>query len=159
LGIYAARPAALSTGMSTGLGLGWQLGERFTYGVQLAWSSATEFTRTREVRHDDLRLRARVGIQGGRGRGMAALRLGLGPSLVLENTTRNQGQRAGLTGSDLETSAQRLVPGLDLEASVGLRIWEDWGAVIGGGPNLHLLDGEARFGWQGVVSVAWMPRP
>lgn len=160
LGLFTARPTALATGLSTGLGLGWQGGAHlFTYGLHLAWSSATEFTRTREVRHDDVRLRARAGLRGGRGLGVVALQLGLGPTLVAEHTTRNQGRRAGLTGSDLETSAQRLAPGLDLEASVGLRLWQDWGVLIGGGPNLHLIDGEARFGWQGAVSAAWMPRP
>jgi len=155
-GLLVGHPAVLETGLTTGVAAGFALGGALTGGARLGWSTATEFTSTRTITQDELRLRLHGGLAGGAGVGTAGLRLGLGGTAVHEVATRNQGARAGLQGSDLEQTTWRLVPGGELEALVTLRVWEDFGVVISGGPALHLADG-AHFGFVGGLCVAWLP--
>lgn len=156
LGLLVGHPAVLETGLTTGLAAGFALGDHLTWGAHLGWSTATEYTSTRTITQDELRLRLQGGFAGGAGVGRAGLRLGLGGTAVYEVATRNQGARAGLTGTELEQTAWRLVPGGELEAVATLRVWESLGIVVSGGPALHLLEG-ARLGFVGGLAVAWLP--
>ena len=101
-GLVLALPATWQTGLSSGIGAGVTRGRRFAWGVRGSWSTATESSLVWTVSHDDFRLRAVAALQQPAGRGVFALRLGLGPTFVYEHRTRNQGARAGLTGTDLE---------------------------------------------------------
>ena len=145
-GLVLALPASLPTGLSSGLGAGVTRGRRFAWGVRGSWSSATESSLVWTVSHDDFRLRGVAALQQPAGRGVFALRLGLGPTFVHEQRTRNQGARAGLTGSDLESSALAVFPAADLEAVVTLHIVGRWSLVLAGGPTAIVADGALRAG-------------
>lgn len=156
-GVSAARPAAMPVGLSSGVGAGITLGRAFAWGARASWSTATEYTSSWIVRQSDLKLRAAGALQHAAGRGTVALRLGVGGTLVHETRTRHQGERAGLTGDELRTSAWQMLPGGELELAVGLRIIGPWVALVSGGPSLHLIDGDARSGWIGSLGAAWQP--
>ena len=156
-GLSAARPAALPTGLSSGVGAGVTHGRTFAWGARAAWSTATEYTSSWIVRQSDMKLRLVGALQHAAGRGTFGLRLGVGGTLVHETRTRDQGERAGLTGDDLRTSVWQLLPGGDLELAVALRVVGPWVTVLSGGPSLHLKGGDPRAGWTGSLGVAWQP--
>ncbi len=160
-GLLLASPAALQTGMSAGVGLGYFRAATasgwLAWGARASWSTATEYTLTDTVRNDDIRLRLCGVLQHIAGRGSFGLRLGVGATAVYENVTASQGSRAGLTGSALETAKWYLMPAADLEGVVFLRVWHAWGMSLAGGPTLHLLDGSARYGWTSQLGVLWQP--
>jgi len=156
-GLVLAAPATLGTGLSSGFGAGLTRGRRFAWGLRGSWSSATESSLVWTVSQNDFRLRAIGALQQPAGRGVFALRLGLGPTFVYEHRTRNQGARAGLTGSDLETSALAVFPGADLEAVVKLHILGPWFLMLNGGPTAIVADGDVRFGWTAQIGAGWQP--
>ena len=156
-GLVLGLPVALGTGLSTGVGAGVSLGERFAWGARVAWSTATESSLTWTVTQADLRLRATAALQQRAGRGQFALRLGLGPTIVHESRLRNQGARAGLTGSELQTSTTVTLPAADLEAVVALRVAGPWRLFLGGGPGLTIIDGAGRWGWTAQLGAGWQP--
>jgi hypothetical protein len=159
--LVLALPAALQTGMSAGVGLGYLRAATasgwLAWGARASWSTATEYTLSDTVRNDDIRLRLCLGVQRIAGRGSFGLRLGVGATAVYENVTASQGSRAGLTGSALESTKWYLLPAADLEGVVFLRVWHAWGMSLSGGPTLHLLDGSARYGWSSALGVLWQP--
>ena len=149
------KPAALPTGLTTGVGAGLTRGGLFAWGARASWSTATEYATSWAVTHDDVRLRLTGALQRTQGRGTFALRLDLGPTLVHETRLRDQGARAGLSGSDLETTAWSILPAADLELAVTLGIAGDWAMVVSGGPSLELQGGALHAGWLGTLGVAW----
>ena len=159
--LVLALPAALQTGMSAGVGVSFSRRATadglLSWGARASWSTATEYTFVDTVRNDDIRLRLCGLIQHNAGRGSFGLRLGAGATAVYENVKASQGSRAGLTGSALENSKWYLLPALDLEGVVFLRVWHAWGMSLSGGPTLHLLDGSARYGWSSALGVLWQP--
>ena len=156
-GLVLALPATWQTGLSSGIGAGVTRGRRFAWGVRGSWSTATESSLVWTVSHDDFRLRAVAALQQPAGRGVFALRLALGPTFVYEHRTRNQGARAGLTGSDLETSALAVFPGADLEGVVTLHIVGRWFLTISGGPTAIIADGALHGGWTALLGAGWQP--
>jgi len=156
-GLVLALPATWQTGLSSGVGAGVTYGRRFAWGVRGSWSGATESSLVWTVSHDDFRLRGVAALQQPVGRGVLALRLGLGPTFVYEHRTRNQGARAGLTGSDLETSALATFPGADLEAVVTLHVVGRWSLTLGGGPTAIVADGALHGGWTAQLGAGWQP--
>jgi len=156
-GLVLAMPARLQTGLSSGIGAGVTRGRRFAWGVRGSWSSATESSLVWTVSHDDFRLRGVAALQQPAGRGVFALRLGLGPTFVYEHRTRAQGARAGLTGSDLESSALAVFPAVDLEGVVTLHVLGRWSLMISGGPTAMIADGALRGGWTAQLGVGWQP--
>ena len=156
-GLVLALPATWQTGLSRGIGAGVTRGRRFAWGVRGSWSTATESSLVWTVSHDDFRLRGVAAVQQPAGRGVFALRLGLGPTFVYEHRTRNQGARAGLTGPDLETSALAVFPAVDLEGVVTLHILGRWSLVLSGGPTAIVADGALRGGWMAQIGVGWQP--
>ena len=159
--LVLALPAALQTGMSAGVGVSFSRRATadglLSWGALASWSTATEYTLVDTVRNDDIRLRLCGLIQHNAGRGSFGLRLGAGATAVYENVKASQGSRAGLTGSALENSKWYLLPAVDLEGVVFLRVWHAWGMSLAGGPTLHLLDGSARYGWSSALGVLWQP--
>jgi len=97
------------------------------------------------------------GRRASAGRGTIGLRIGVGGTLVHESRVRNQGMRAGLMGSELETSAFRLLPAADLDAVVALHVAGPWLLMTSGGPSVDLLDGKLHGGWSAQLGVAWQP--
>lgn len=156
-GLSIGFPAALPTGMATGAVAGVTSGRRWTWGAHAAWATATESSLAWTVTHSDLRLRIQGGVQATPGRGTIGLRLGLGGTLVHETRRRNQGMRAGLSGSALETSALALLPAADLDGVVMLHIAGPWLLVIAGGPSIDRHDGALHAGWNAELGVAWQP--
>jgi hypothetical protein len=158
-GFIVGLPAALPTGLSTGIGAGIMhtCGCHLAYGALASWSSASASSETWTVTHDDLRLRATGAIRNDVGRGSLALRLGVGATLVHEDRVRNQGQRAGLSGMDLEQTATEMLPAADLEAVVGLRIFGAWAFQVAAGPTATYFDSHVRGGWTAELGVAWHP--
>jgi hypothetical protein len=156
-GLVVGFPATLPTGMSTGVGLGITSGKTLTWGARAAWVTATESSLPWTVTHSDLRLRVTGGVQATPGRGILGLRLGLGGTLVHETRVRNQGMRAGLMGSDLESSAFEMLPAADLDAVVALHIAGPWLLVTSGGPSVDYIDGKLHGGWTAELGVAWQP--
>jgi len=159
--LVLALPAALQTGMSAGVGVSFSRRATadglLSWGARASWSTATEYTLIDTVRNDDIRLRLCGLIQHNAGRGSFGLRLGAGATAVYENVKASQGSRAGLTGSALENSKWYLLPAVDLDGVVFLRVWHAWGMSLSGGPTLHLLDGSARYGWSSALGVLWQP--
>ena len=156
-GLVLGFPAALPTGLATGVGAGITAGRTLTLGARASWAAATESSLPWTVTHSDLRLRVTGGVQTAPGRGTLGLRLGLGGTLVHESRVRNQGMRAGLTGSELETSALAKLPAAELDAVVALHIAGPWLRVTSGGPSLDYHDGKLHGGWNAELGVAWQP--
>ena len=156
-GLVLGLPATWQTGLSTGVGAGVTYGRTFALGVRASWSTSTESSLAWTVSHDDFRLRVTGAVQRAVGRGSFALRLGLGPTLVLEDRIRNQGMRAGLTGSALETTTLSTLPAGELEAVVGVHVGGPWLLVLSGGPSLVVSDGVAHGGWTTLLGVGWQP--
>ena len=155
--LVVAPPAALPTGLSMGVGLGFLRGCTLAWGVRASWSTATEYTLAWQVDHDDVRIRAVGALQKAIGRGTLALRLGVGATLVHETRTRTQGARAGLTGNDLQITAWAGLPAADLEGVVMLHLSRSWSLIASVGPSLHLLTSGPRAGWTSSLGVAWQP--
>lgn len=157
-GLLLGAPAALPTGLSTGVGAGVMCGRNlFAWGARASWSTATESSIGWTVTHDDLDLRVDGAIQHTVGRGRLALRLGVGSTVVHETRLRNQGTRAGLTGSDLQTSAFAALPAGDLEAVVALHIAGPWLLMVSGGPSVSIVSSAWRTGWKSQLGVGWQP--
>jgi hypothetical protein len=156
-GLALGFPAALPTGLSTGVAAGVTVGQSLTWGARASWVTATESSLPWTVTHSDLRLRITGGVQTSPGRGTIGLRLGLGGTLVHETRVRNQGMRAGLTGSELETSSLAMLPAADLDAVIALHVAGPWLLVTSGGPSIDLLDGKAHGGWNAELGLAWQP--
>ncbi len=157
LGLLVDRPAALETGLGTGLTAGYTGPGALTWGARLGWSRATEFTRLREVTHDDLRARAEGVARYVAGGGTAELRLGLGVTTVCESRVRNQADRAGLSDAEATEAAWQLLPAADLSLAAAMRVWHDFGLRASLGPEAHLADGALRWGFVGGLAVAWLP--
>jgi hypothetical protein len=159
--LVLALPAALQTGMSAGVGASFSRRATadglLSWGARASWSTATEYTLIDTVRNDDIRLRLCGLIQHNAGRGSFGLRLGVGATAVYEARTRAQGSRAGLTGSELESTDWSLFPAADVEAVVVLRVWNSWGLSLNGGPTMHLIAGSVRAGWSSGLGVSWQP--
>jgi hypothetical protein len=156
-GLVVGFPAALPTGLATGIGAGVTTGRALALGARAAWVTATESSLPWTVTHSDLRLRATAGLQATPGRGILGLRLGLGGTVVHETRVRNQGMRAGLSGSELETSSFAMLPAADLDAVVALHITGPWLLVTSGGPSLDIVDGKLHGGWTAELGIAWQP--
>ena len=156
-GLVLGRPAAWETGMTTGVGAGITVGRRLQWGLRASWSTATESSQVWTVTRQDVRLRAAAAVQQPAGRGAFALRLELGPTLVHEGRVRNQGMRAGLTGSDLETATWAALPAADLQAVVTVHVAGPWLLVISGGPSLTYASGAAHGGWMAQIGTGWQP--
>lgn len=156
-GLVVGFPTALTTGLARGVGGGVTIGRWLTWGARAAWVTATESSLPWTVTHSDLRLRITGALQKAAGRGTIGLRLGIGGTLVHETRVRNQGMRAGLSGSELETSAIMMLPAADLDAVVALHVAGPWLLVTSGGPSLDLLDGKLHGGWSAQLGVAWQP--
>lgn len=156
-GLVLGLPATWQTGLTTGVGGGLMYGRRFAWGVRASWSTATESSLAWTVSHDDFRLRATAAVQHAVGRGTLALRLGLGPTFIYEDRVRNQGMRAGLTGSDLETSALSTVPAAELEGVVALHVAGPWLLIVSGGPSLLVSEGAIHGGWTTQLGAGWQP--
>lgn len=156
-GLALGFPAALPTGLAKGVGAGVTTGHTLAWGARAAWVTATEASLPWTVTHSDLRLRVTGTLQKAAGRGTIGLRLGLGGTLVHESRVRNQGMRAGLSGSDLETSSFAMLPAADLDAVIALHVAGPWLLVTSGGPSVDVLDGKLHAGWSAQLGVAWQP--
>jgi hypothetical protein len=158
-GLVVAMPSALPTGLATGVGVGVtrECGCWWSYGARVAWTSVSEPGATWIVSQDDLRLRLTGAIRHDAGRGTLALRLGLGSTIVREVRDREQGMRAGLTGSDLQTTAVRALPAGELEAVVSVKIMGAWLMTASAGPSVDVLAGSLQLGWTSQLGVAWQP--
>jgi hypothetical protein len=156
-GLLLALPATWQTGLSSGIGAGVTRGRRLAWGVRGSWSSATESSLVWTVSHDDFRLRAVGALQQPAGRGVFALRLALGPTFIYEHRTRNQGARAGLTGTDLENWALAVFPAADLEAVVTVHVAGRWSVMLSGGPTAIIADGALHGGWTAQLGAGWQP--
>jgi hypothetical protein len=154
-GLALAPPAALGTGLSTGLGVGASYGRVLALGLRASWSTATESSLAWQVTQSDAKLRATAAVQGAAGRGRFAVRLGAGPTIVHESRLRNQGARAGLTGSALQTSATATFAAADLEAVVAVHLAGPWLLTMSGGPTLTIIDSGAHLGWTALVGTGW----
>jgi hypothetical protein len=152
-------PAALVTGMSAGVGAAFTRvatrGGLLAWGAYASWSTATEYSLTDTIRNDDIRLRLCGQIQHAVGRGLFGLRVGVGGTLVYENSTRDQAARAGLSGGQAESTSWAMLPAADIEGVVVLRIWDSWGMSVSGGPTLHGLHSGVRAGWTSGLGVTW----
>jgi hypothetical protein len=154
--LVLALPAALQTGLTTGVGAAYTRGSGWlAWGAKASWSTATEYTLTESVRNDDIRFMLFGVAQHALGRGTIGLRLGVGGVLVYEDRIRSQGERAGLKGSALRKTAWTTLPGADLEFIVKLRILDAWSMTLSGGPTCYLLRSELRPGWLAGLGVAW----
>ncbi len=151
-------PMTLQTGMATGIGGGLTYGRRLALGVSASWATATESSLVWTVTHDDYRVRAPwPSPNNSAGRGVFALRLGVGATIVHEDRTRVQGARAGLMGAALESSATAALPAGDLEVVVSVHVAGPWLLVVSGGPSVILSDGAWRGGWTAQLGVGWQP--
>ena len=154
-GLVLALPVTWRTGLSTGVGGGFTSGRTFAWGVRGSWSTATESSLAWTVSHSDFRVMATGTVQHAAGRGIFALRLGLGPTLVRESRVRNQGMRAGLTGSELETSSLATIPVAALDGIVAVHVAGNWLLVVSGGPSILVSDGSVHAGWATQLGVGW----
>jgi hypothetical protein len=155
-GLLIGQPAALPTGITTGIGAGVtrECGCLFSYGVRASWSSETDLSTVWTLTHWDMRVRAIGSIRHTAGRGTLALRLGVGPTFVREDRYLTQGMRAG---NLQETTAFAMLPAGELEAVVGLHIAGPWLAMVSAGPTLDVVNDKLRGGWIAQIGVGWQP--
>jgi hypothetical protein len=155
-GLIVASPAALRSGMSTGIvaGVTRSCGCHLAYGVSASWSTITESSQVWTVDHTDLRLRVTGSVRHDAGRGSVALQLGLGPTFVHEVRTRNESMEAG---NGLTTRAWGTVRAGDLDAVFAVHVAGPWLAVASGGPSLDHFGGAFVLGWSASLGVAWQP--
>ena len=166
--VLLAMPAALPTGLATGVEATFTRTWRrwLAWGVRLSWSTATEHTTDYsvgwEVRHDDVRLRGLLLLRRALGRATLALRLGAGLTLVHQGLT----EKLPASYAELspyvtvgraapEENGWKVLPAIELEPAITLRLVGGWGVSLGGGPALHIVDGSARWGWTSGLGVAW----
>jgi hypothetical protein len=62
-----------------------------------------------------------------------------------------------VTGDELMTSAWRAIPAGDLQGVISLHLAGRWLVTAGGGPSLHVVDGQLRAGWTAQLGAAWQP--
>jgi hypothetical protein len=155
-GLAVGFPPALPTGLSRGIAIGMTWGRALAIGARISYASASESSAAWQVTHRDLALRATGSLQHVAGRGLLALRLGIGGTYVHESRLRQQGMRAGLEGDALATSANALLPAANLDAVVGVFVAGPWRLQLSGGPSIVWHDG-AHAGWSATVGVAWHP--
>lgn len=155
--VAVAKPAALPVGLSRGLELGVDWDAPAWLGLRAGWSRATEHTLTHTVSHGDTRLRIVGGLRHRAGRGTLGVGLRLGATLTHESRLRDQGERAGLEGAALRTSAWRLLPAADLELAIAVRVYRRWGVAVSAGPSVHLDGRDAIGGWFASAGVTWRP--
>lgn len=156
-GLLLAMPTALGPGLSMGFGLGVTRGRTLAWEARASWSTASESSIPWTVTQSDLRLRVGGALQHTLGRARAGLRVGIGPTIIHEARTRNQGAGAGLTGSALETSAFATVPAADIEAFLALHIFGPWLFTVSGGPSAAIESSSWRVGWLSLIGVGWQP--
>jgi hypothetical protein len=157
-GLVMGPSLSLGTGLATGVGAGLTYGGRFAFGARASWATATESSLAWAVTHDDYRLRAVAAVRGVAGRGVFALRLGVGATFVHEARTRLHGMRAGLSGSELESSAFALLPAADLDAVVSVHVLGPWLLALAAGPSaLMTSDGTLHGGWTAQLGIGWQP--
>jgi hypothetical protein len=156
-GLIVASPAALPSGMSTGIvaGVTRSCGCLLAYGASVSWSTITESSVDWTVDQTDLRLRVTGSVRHEAGRGSLALQVGLGPTFVHEVRTRNFAMEAGR--NDLTTRAWGTVPAGDLDAVFAVHVAGPWLAVASGGPSLDHFGGAFVLGWSASLGVAWQP--
>ena len=153
VGLLAAQPAALPSGISTGIGAGVtrQCGCGISWGVRASWSTETDWSQIWELTHWDMRLRGFGQLRYTAGRGILALRLGAGPTFVHEHRIRTQSM------DTIESSTTATLPAADLEAVVGLHVAGPWLAMLSVGPTVEILDSNLRGGWVAQIGVGWQP--
>jgi hypothetical protein len=156
-GLFTSPATSLGPSLSTGAAVGIARGKTFAWQARASWSSATESSIAWTDTQWDLRLRAGGLVQHALGRAHVGIRLGLGPNIVHEDRTRNQGQRAGLSGSAQETTAFTTIPAGDLEGVVAVHVFSRWLLVMSGGPDASLSSGTVRVGWLAQLGVGWEP--
>jgi hypothetical protein len=156
-GLLVASPAALPSGMTTGVvaGVTRSCGCHLAYGVSASWSTITESSLVWTVDQTDLRLRVTGSVRQEVGRGSIALQVGLGPTFVHEIRTRIGSMEEGRT--DLTTRAWGAVPAGDLDAVFAVHVAGPWLAVASGGPSLDHFGGAFVLGWSASLGVAWQP--
>ena len=157
-GLVLALPTALGTGLSSGVGAGVTYGRLLAWEARASWSTSTESSIPWTVTQDDIRLRAGGVLQRPLGRARVGLRLGMGPTIVYESRLRNQGARAGLTGSALQSSSTEVFAAGELEAVVALHVFGPWLLALSGGPSLAIgSSGAATGGWATLIGIGWQP--
>jgi hypothetical protein len=155
--LFLARPTALGPGLSTGFGIGVTRGHAFAWAIRASWSTATESSISWTATQSDLRLRAGFAAQRTLGRARVGIRAEIGPTLIHETRTRNQGIAANLTGNALGSSLFTTLPAADLEAFVALHVIGPWLFTVSGGPSASVESGNLRAGWTSMVGIGWQP--
>lgn len=159
--VTTALPASLQTGMAVGVAANWLTAPFATQwlqtGVSVGWGATTEYSPSWSVRHDELRARAVVAIEHQRGAGAVGVRLAAGATAIHEARDRAQAGRLGETGSALAVRTWAVQPGLDLSATATVLPLPAWGVGVALGPTLHGGSGDVRWGWQGAVTLRWLP--
>lgn len=155
-GLLLARPAALQTGLSTGVSGGLRLGEALGGLARLGWSSATEYTLTHTVTHHEFR--ARLGAEAAyrTGPGAVGLRLLCGATAVYERRERAQAERAGLSEAEALDTGLQLVPVGEAAVGYAVHVLDDFGLSLALGPSLTWRDG-AHLGFTAELGVAFWP--
>ncbi len=156
-GMLTGLPAALATGLTSGMGAGVLHAGTLTWGARASYSQATEYTTTWAVTHHEVRLRADGALQRQIGRGFVGLRLGAGVTALYEVRLRAQAARLGDAGGALNTSAWNALPGAELEAFVALPIVGPIGLGLSAGPSLHIFQGGVTPGWLAQLTAVWWP--
>lgn len=155
--LLLAMPTALGPGLSTGFATGITRGRTLAWEARASWSTATESSISWTVTQSDLRLRVGGALQSTLGRARAGLRVGIGPTIILETRTRNQGMAANLTGDALGSSSFATLPAGELEAFLALHVFGPWLFTVSGGPGASIESGNLRGGWISMMGVGWQP--
>ena len=155
--LLLAMPTALGPGLSTGFATGITRGRTLAWEARASWSTATESSISWTVTQSDLRLRVGGALQSTLGRARAGLRVGIGPTIIHETRTRNQGMAANLTGDALGSSSFATLPAGELEAFLALHVFGPWLFTVSGGPGASIESGNLRGGWISMMGVGWQP--
>ncbi len=157
LSALAGTPAALGTGLVLGPSVHALTAGPWAWGAEIGYDSATEYTQSWSVVHDEVRLRLLAALQRPVGRGRFTAQFGIGTTVLHETRNRAQASRIGSTGVAVSAAAWGVLPAADLRVGVQLPVWRDWGIGILLGPAAHLRASELNWGWSASLSLGWLP--
>jgi len=164
LALGMGQPAALQTGVALGPALVWhsEIARAGRWGLgaggHAGWRSATEYSRSYAVRHDEARAGALLELARQHPGGAVFARWSAGAALVWEARDRHQAGRLGADAATaLRTETLAAVPTTAAELGLAVQLWPSWSLALAVGPAAHWRDSGLAVGAGGWMGVQWQP--
>lgn len=155
-GVFTATPSVLSSSRLLGPSVSARTEGPWSLGLRARLGAASADDLSWHVAHTELHLAAIGSYARSIGRGEVGLSLSAGFIALREHRIRHQAARLARAGEVPETSGWASGAIAGVEASVRLFVYQGWGVVLEGGPNLAAVAGSAaRLGFSAGFSIAY----